>query len=140
MSDLCNPEKPLIDKLGIKPGLRISLLGIRDSDFLRQVLPQVANPSQHRAVKGSDLIFLGVESKEQLQRLAPLRKYLVANGNIWVIYPKGQKHITQADVMAAIKEAGLVDNKTCSFSVTHTGLRACIPLAMRGGNAASTRR
>lgn len=134
MPDQCDPAKPLIDKLGVKPGLRISLLGVRDAAFLREVLPQVANPSQHRAVKDSNLIFLGVESKEQLKRLEPLKKYLVPNGNIWVVYPKGQKHITEADVMAAIKAAGLVDNKVVSFSPTHTGLRACIPVAMRVGN------
>ncbi len=124
----------MIDKLGVKPGLRISLLGIRDAAFLREVLPQVANPAQHRAVKDSDLIFLGVESREQLKRLEPLKKYLVPNGNIWVVYPKGQKYITQADVMAAMKAAGIVDNKVVSFSVTHTGLRACIPVAMRASS------
>lgn len=131
MSDTEYSHRPLLAKLGVKPESRVSLLGIRDANFLREILPQVANPAQHRAAKDSDLIFLGVESEGQLKRLEPLKKYLTQNGGIWVIYPKGQKHITQAQVMTAIKAAGLTDNKVVSFSETHTGLRACVPVAQR---------
>jgi hypothetical protein len=121
----------LLHKLGVKPESRVSLLGIRDADFLRAILPNVTNPAQHRASKDSDLIFLGVESEGQLKRLEPLKKYLTPNGGIWIIYPKGQTHITQGQVFTAIKAAGLTDNKVCSFSETHTALRACIPLSQR---------
>jgi hypothetical protein len=121
----------LLRKLGVKPESRVSLLGIRDPEFLRQILPNLLNPAQHRAVKDSDLIFLGVESPQQLKRLKPLSKYLVPNGGIWIVYPKGVKSITQDQVFTAIKAAGLVDNKVASFSPTHTALRACIPVALR---------
>lgn len=131
MSDNDYSHRPLLAKLGIRPESRISLLGIQDPEFLRQVLPQVANPTQTRPAKDSDLIFLGVESTTQLERIPTLKKHLVPGGAIWIIYPKGQKHITQAQVMAAIKSAGLTDNKVVSFSAIHTGLRACIPVAER---------
>jgi hypothetical protein len=131
LSDLDYSHRTLLEKLGVKPESRVSLLGIRDAHFLREILPQVANPAQHRAAKDSDLIFLGVESEGQLKRLEPLKKYMTVSGAIWVIYPKGQKHITQAQVLSAIKAAGLTDNKVCSFSETHTALRACIPVALR---------
>lgn len=121
----------LLRKLGVKPESRVSLLGIRDAEFLRAILPNVTNPAQHRASKDSDLILLGVESESQLKRLEPLKKYLKQDGGIWIVYPKGQKHITQAQVFTAIKAAGLTDNKVCSFSETHTALRACIPVANR---------
>lgn len=121
----------LLRKLGVKPESRVSLLGIRDLDFLRDIQPWILNPTQQRAVKNSDLIFLGVESPEQLKRLEPLVKYLNPNGGIWIVYPKGQKHITQSHIFTAIKAAHLTDNKVCSFSPTHTALRACIPVAQR---------
>lgn len=121
----------LLHKLGVKPESRVSLLGIRDAEFLRAILPNVTNPSQHRATKNSDLIILGVEAEGQLKRLEPLKKYLTPNGGIWIVYPKGQSLITQAQVFAAIKAAGLTDNKDCSFSATHTALRACIPVSQR---------
>jgi len=131
LSEADYSQRPLLDKLGVKPESRVSLLGIRDAGFLRAILPQVLNPSQHRAVKESDLIFLGVEAPNQLKRLEPLKKYLNKNGGIWVIYPKAQTHVTQAQVMTAIEAAGLIDNKVVSFSETHTGLRACIPVSER---------
>jgi len=131
LSEADYSQRPLLDKLGVKPESRVSLLGIRDAGFLREILPQVLNPSQHRAVKESDLIFLGVEAANQLKRLEPLKKYLNKNGGIWVIYPKGQTHVTQAQVITAIEAAGLIDNKVVSFSQTHTGLRACIPASER---------
>lgn len=121
----------LLHKLGVQPESRVSLLGIRDAEFLRAILPNVLNPSQHRAAKNSDLIFLGVESPQQLKRLEPLKKYLSPNGAIWVIYPKGQSHITQSMVLTGIKIGGLIDNKVVAFSETHTGLRASIPISQR---------
>jgi len=47
------------------------------------------------------------------------------------VYPKGQKHIREIDVINAGKSAGLVDNKVARFSETHTALRLVIPLANR---------
>jgi hypothetical protein len=48
-----------------------------------------------------------------------------------VVYPKGQKHITEAGVFAAGKQAGLVDVKVASFSATHTALKFVIPVDRR---------
>jgi hypothetical protein len=48
-----------------------------------------------------------------------------------VVYPKGKQHIREIDVINAAKASGLVDNKVCSFSSTHTALRCVIPVADR---------
>jgi hypothetical protein len=77
--------------LKIAPSWKLSLLGIRDAEFLRQYLPQVLNPAQHRAVYGSDLIVLGVEGEGQLKRVEPLKKYLAPGGQIWVVFPRGAR-------------------------------------------------
>ena len=53
------------------------------------------------------------------------------DGGVWIVYPKGRKDIREADVMAAGRDLGLKDNKTCRFSDTHTGLRFVIPVAER---------
>jgi hypothetical protein len=50
-----------------------------------------------------------------------LERIIKRNGGIWVVWPKGQQHIRQADVMAAAKRAGLVDVKIVAFSDTHSG-------------------
>jgi hypothetical protein len=121
----------LIDKLGVKPGQRISVIGVEDANFLAELAPRVPDYSRGELLKGCDLIFFSAEAVKDLSRLKWLAKSMQSNGAIWVAYPKGQKHIREIDVIAAAKAAGLVDNKVCSFSPTHTALRICIPLAKR---------
>ncbi len=50
---------------------------------------------------------------------------------LWVVYPKGMKHITENDVLAAGRKCGLKDVKVVAFSVTHTALKFVIPVAKR---------
>jgi hypothetical protein len=121
----------LIDKLGVKPGQRISIVGVEDANFLAELAPRVSDYSRGELLKASDLIFFSAENVKDLERLKSLAKSMQSNGAIWVVYPKGQKHIREIDVIAAAKSAGLVDNKVCSFSPTHTALRLCVPVANR---------
>jgi hypothetical protein len=72
-----------------------------------------------------------VEAVADLAQLNSLGRSIHKNGAIWVVYPKGQLHIREIDVITAGKSAGLTDNKVCSFSATHTALRFCIPVAER---------
>jgi len=123
--------KSLLDKLGVKPGAVVSVLGVRDGDFLRQLRERAEEIAQASPRKDSALIFLGAEQTADLGRLRGLVQYLKKSGAAWVVYPKGQPQITQAGVMAAAKKAGLVDVKVASFSATHTGLKLVIPVARR---------
>ena len=50
---------------------------------------------------------------------------------LWIVYPKGQKHITENDVLAAGRKVGLKDVKVVGFSATHTALKFVIPLDKR---------
>ena len=121
----------LVDKLGIKGGHLISVLGVESAEFLLELATRVPQYSRGRLTKDADLIFFSVEATKDLIRLGSLAKTIQPNGAIWVVYPKGQKHIREIDVISAAKSAGLVDNKVCSFSPTHTALRLCIPIANR---------
>jgi hypothetical protein len=42
---------------------------------------------------------------------------------LWVVYPKGKKALTEADVLGAGRKAGLKDVKVVGFSATHTALK-----------------
>lgn len=119
-----NP-KSVLDKLGVKAGQSISIAGPLDPAFLGDL--DVAT----RVRKGSDVIFLAANHRDDLQRLAKLRESLVPNGAIWVIRPKGVADITEAEVMAAGKAAGLVDVKVVRFSETHTAEKLVIPVTKR---------
>ena len=66
-----------------------------------------------------------------LARLAELRQSLVPDGAVWVIRPKGTPAISDADVMAAGKAAGLVDVKVARVSERLTGEKFVIPVTKR---------
>lgn len=124
-------HRSLLDKLGIKMGQSIAVLCIEDTSFLGELSFRVPNVLRDSVVNGLDMILVGMSGVDDLPRLKSLAEMIRRNGTIWAVYPKGQAHIREADVIAAGKAAGLVDNKVCRFSETHTALRLVIPLAKR---------
>jgi hypothetical protein len=124
-------HRSLLDKLGVKPEHRISILGISDASFLEEVSSRSRSVSFDGAVRYPDMIFLAAETVDELSRLGSVARAIKGAAAIWVVYPKGQKHIREVDVISAGKAAGLVDNKVVRFSESHTALRFVVPLAMR---------
>ena len=140
-SRISNPPSRL-DKLGIKPGMSILVIGSVESAFLGEVEKRGARVSKPTsaeapvgrrasAADGSDMLFYAADERQALDRLAGLKKMIVPAGSIWVVRPKGQKTITESDTMSAGKRAGLVDVKVVSFSDTHTAEKFVIPVAKR---------
>ena len=121
----------LIDKLGVKPGQRVAVLGVESAEFLTDLAARVPGYSRGERITNADLIFFSAESLADLKQLKSLSRSIQKAGGIWVVYPKGQQHIREVDVIHAGKAAGLTDNKVCSFSPTHTALRFVIPVARR---------
>ena len=121
----------LIDKLGVKAGQRVAVLGVESTEFLTDLTARVPEYSRGKRIRQADLIFFSAEARGDLSRLGSLTRSIAKNGAIWVVYPKGQSHIREIDVIQAGKDAGLTDNKVCSFSATHTALRFVIPIAKR---------
>ncbi|HJQ36351.1 MAG TPA: hypothetical protein VKB93_04355 [Thermoanaerobaculia bacterium] len=121
-----NP-KGVADKLGVKAGQKISIVGKIDDSFLQGKGADIS----HKLRRGSDLIFFAANARADLERLAGLRDALDPAGAIWVIRPKGGGPITESEVMAAGKSAGLVDVKVVRFSETHTAEKLVIPLSKR---------
>ncbi|MGD0542792.1 MAG: hypothetical protein ABSB65_00140 [Candidatus Acidiferrales bacterium] len=137
-----NPSKPrvperdyshrtLAEKLGIKPGQRVAVLGVEDAEFQRDLEAIVSDYSRGERISDADLIFFSAEAKQDLSKLKSLSRSICKSGGIWVVYPKGQTHIREIDVINAGKSDGLTDNKVVRFSATHTALRFVIPLAKR---------
>jgi len=123
--------KPVIDKLGVKPGLSIAVIGVDEPAFLRQVKERAASVTAGRVPKGSHLVFFGATAVPALGKLATFEKSIARNGGIWVVWPKGRKELTEDHVRAAGKRAGLTDVKVVAFSPTHSALKLVIPLARR---------
>ena len=124
-----NP-KSRIDKIGIRNGQRVSIVGTVDADFRRELGERGAVVSD-RLKKSSDVVFFATDAREELGKLSRMREALVPNGAIWIVRPKGTKTIGDADVIAAGKRAGLVDVKVVRFSSTHTAEKLVIPVTKR---------
>ena len=123
--------KSRIEKLGVKPGAKVSLVGKLDSEFLREVGELTKSISKGKAASDSEHIFFAADSKEDFSALSKITKAMAGATALWIVYPKGQKHITENDVLGAGRKVCLKDVKVVGFSGTHTALKFVIPLERR---------
>jgi hypothetical protein len=123
---IANP-KTVIDKLGVKPGQRVALRGVEGDGFAGDLAARGAELVE----TGADHLFVAVETHDDLAGLAGLVQLIARDGAVWTLRRKGRKDLTEADVMAAGKAAGLVDVKVVRFSDTHTAEKFVIPVADR---------
>jgi hypothetical protein len=119
--------KSTADKLGIKPGLTISALHLAGDLTMSDARKMAADFADEKPLKNSDMIFAGAATASDLGGLKKLLPSLVANGALWVVYPKGRKDITELQVLMAGRNAGLVDIKVVSYSASHTALKFVRP-------------
>jgi hypothetical protein len=123
--------KSRIEKLGVKPGAKVSLLGEFDPEFLGEIGGLAKSLSRGKMTVESNCIFLAAESKKDLGVLPRIVKSMQGAAALWIVYLKGQKHITENEVLSAGRKSGLKDVKVVGFSVTHTALKFVIPLDKR---------
>lgn len=123
--------KSRIEKLGVKSGAKVSVIGKFDAEFLHEILALAKSITKGRAARDADHIFFAANRKNDFSSLSKVRKALSGAAALWIVYPKGQKHITENDVLSAGRKSGLKDVKVVGFSPTHTALKFVIPLSRR---------
>ncbi len=123
--------KSTSEKLGIKPGMVISTVGMPDDTFVKGLRAQAKSFSGSKPQNNSDLIFFGAAKSAELARARQLIPSLNSAGALWIVYPKGRQEITELQVLDAGRAAGLVDVKVVSFSATHTALKFVVPKSKR---------
>jgi hypothetical protein len=111
-----------IDKLGVKPGMRVSVEG-----ELGDLLPELTERGAEMVASNVDIAFLGVSEAAALGCVPETWARVCERGAMWIVYPKGVRAVTQNDVLAAGRALGLLDVKVVRFSDTHTGLRFVAP-------------
>ncbi|MDB5468610.1 MAG: hypothetical protein JWR84_170 [Caulobacter sp.] len=117
---IANPPGRL-DKLGVKPGMRVAVLDVADPDFLSELAQRTQPLNEFSEL---DILFWGADSVAEMGRVPDLIPMLAAKGALWVVSRKGKAAtIKDVEVMAGAKAHGLVDSKVCAFSDTHTALR-----------------
>ena len=119
-----------IDKLDVKPGQLVLFVGIRDATLREEIETRGATVVA-RPIAQVDAVFVAANERGDLRRLATVQNFLKRDGAIWVIRPKGSPNISENDVRAAGKNAGLVDVKVVRYSETHTAEKFVIPVSKR---------
>jgi hypothetical protein len=123
--------KTRMEKLGVKPGAKVSLLGELEASFEGELAQVTKAVARGKVAPDAECIFLSAPSAKGLARTTSLAKALKGAAALWIIYPKGREDITETDVIAAGRKAGLKDVKVVGFSATHTALKFVLPLDRR---------
>jgi hypothetical protein len=117
---IANPPGRL-DKLGVKPGMRVAVIAVDDADFLGELI-QITQPVNE--FSELDIVFLAVDTSSDIDAMSGCVQMLAERGAIWIVSRKGKAAtIKDVEVIAAGRALGLADTKVCSFSPTHTALR-----------------
>jgi hypothetical protein len=134
----------LARKLGIRPGARVALLGAPpgfESTLLG--LPAGVVLGRRLGAGGHDVIVLfAARRAELLRRLPAARGALLADGGLWIAWPKRSSarsrgvrspsapglsgrtsDLSETEVRAEGLKSGLVDNKVCAIDAIWSGLR-----------------
>lgn len=121
-ADAINNPKERLDKLGVKPGMRVAVLGVADDAIAGELAGRGAVLTND--LQALDLLFYAADSAAELARIGELVPALADKGALWVVSRKGKAAtVKDVEVMAAAKACGLVDNKVVAFSETLTALR-----------------
>jgi hypothetical protein len=145
--------KSLLDKLGVKAGMRVLVLGVEDEGFLADLRSRMEGVEVGEAsfsarstsasgrvgrgavaetnADGYDAVFVAVDGPHDLEQLADLKRSIKSNGAVWAVFRKGRKDFNENDVLRGGLDAGLVDVKVVRFSDTHTACKFVIRKAER---------
>jgi hypothetical protein len=115
----------------VKANETVCVLGKFDNEFLAELGSCTKNITAGKIAGMPNWIFFAAESANELSQVAKLAKSLRDRAALWIVYPKGQKEVTENDVLSAGRKAGLKDLKVVGFSPTHTALKFVVPVSQR---------
>ena len=131
---------PLPQKLGIKEGHRVALVGAPPG-FDPGTLPAGAVLQRGLAGRGTsppplDVVLVFVQQRADLvAQLPACRSRLAQAGGLWIAWPKKASGVATDIVEDTIREValptGLVDNKVCAIDHIWSGLRLVIRKELR---------
>lgn len=119
--------KPLVEKLGVKPGSTLVLIGAPDGAerLLDPLPPEVRIRHGNRGRREMTIWF--VTSRRDLERRYEAIAGAVAEGTLWMAWPKRSSGVdtdlTEDVIRDRALATGMVDTKVCAIDETWSGLR-----------------
>ena len=133
MADKDYSHRDITDKLGLRPGSAVRVVGKGDKALLARIREKVGHKLISDGTPADVILYWPKTVKEITPALTELRAAIVPNGGIWVLTAKkgcrstsGMEYLNQTDLIPLGLAAGLVDNKTCSVSESESGMRFVI--------------
>ena len=134
-------HRDITDKLGLKPGHAVKIVGRGDPDLLQRVREKIGRGFIKTGL--ADVVLYWPKTTGEITpALIELRNAIVENGGIWVMTAKrnqrsasGMEYLNQTDLILLGKTTGLVDNKICSVSETESAMRFVIRIKDRKAGA-----
>jgi hypothetical protein len=123
--------RSLADKLGVKSGMSVAVMGVKDEAILADLVSRGAVLFADKVPTDCPLVLWRVTKPAALSKLSSIAKRIARDGAIWVIHPRGDASVADIVVFAAGKDAGLTATKVVRFSETDTAEKLVIPRAAR---------
>jgi hypothetical protein len=119
--------KPLVEKLGVKPGSTLVLIGAPDgAERLLEPLP-LAVTLRHGNRGRREMTIWFVTSRRDFERRFGAVSSAVGEGALWMVWPKRASGVATDLTEDAIRDValprGMVDSKVCAIDETWSGLR-----------------
>jgi hypothetical protein len=131
---------PLARKLGIRPGDRLALLSA-PGGFAIDDLPPGVEVSRRARPACQVIVSFHTRRTDLDRRFPTLTRALVADGGLWVAWPKRASgvatDITEDVVREVALPTGMVDNKVCAIDDTWSGLRLVLRKELRPGRSSA---
>jgi hypothetical protein len=130
-------KTPLLQKLGVKPDLRIVVLGAPEGFVVRGLGPLPEGTTVGERLDGpADLAISFVDAQATLERQLPaLAAATAPDGAFWVAWPKRASKVptdvTEDRIRELVLPRGLVDVKVCAISPIWSGLKICLRRELR---------
>ncbi len=119
-----------LEKLGVRPGHRIAIIGQHDSDFMEELADRVGEAGEiGPPTAAADIMFIRVDQVADLEALSSASAQIKQTGAVWLI--RRRATVPETIARQAGLTAGLVDVKVARFSPTHVGEKFVIPRASR---------
>jgi len=124
-------HRTLVEKLGIRPGDKIAIIGAPAGyrKTLGPLPPDVRNPGPNTTNLDFTQLFVR-DRKALVDQLRDLRKHIKPTGMIWVSWPKQASGVpsdlTEDVIRTVAIETGLVDVKVAAIDETWSGLKLVI--------------
>jgi hypothetical protein len=127
---------PLEKKLGFKEGIKARIANQPDHYFdLFEALPKTIEFSHEKKLKKDFIHYFARQAKELERDIMSLKNEIVANGIIWISWPKKSSKIstdiTEDTIRNLALANGLVDVKVCAVDEIWSGLKLVIPVKDR---------